>query len=111
MSGVSISNVGRNAERIVANELEFLGFEVSELNRDKTAANVDMIALSTTRKFWQIQAKGAANKGDEQWWVQYGNCADVHIADRNAPMFNRSTTNIYKAEFWDEERRNNEKAK
>jgi hypothetical protein len=99
MSGINQNNVGRIAERIVANELEFLGFEVSELNRDKTSANVDLLALSSSRKFWQVQVKGAANKEKEPWWVGYGNCTDAQIADRNQEIFNRSTTSIYKAEI------------
>src|SRR5437667_11925969 len=98
MSGVNQNNVGRIAERIVANELEFLGFEVSELNRDKTSANVDLLALSSSWKFWQIQIKGAANRENEPWWVGYGNCTDAQIADRNHSIFNRSTASIYRAE-------------
>ena len=37
-------NVGRIAERIVANELEFRGFRVSDLNREGTSANADLLA-------------------------------------------------------------------
>jgi hypothetical protein len=99
MSGINNNNVGRIAERIVANELESLGFEVSELNREKTSANVDLLALSSSGKFWQLQVKGAANKEKEPWWVGYGHCTEAQIKDRNDPIFNRSATSIYRAEI------------
>jgi hypothetical protein len=37
-------NVGRIAERIVANELEARGFRVTDLNRQGLAANADLLA-------------------------------------------------------------------
>lgn len=87
-------NVGRIAERIVSNELEARGFRVSDLNRDGRAENADLVAAGD-KNFWQIQVKGAANKSDERWWVQYGFCTD-EIIDRKEPMFNRHST-FYKA--------------
>jgi len=42
-------NVGRIAERIVANELEAYGFRVSDLNKDGMAANADLVAISRGR--------------------------------------------------------------
>jgi methanogenic corrinoid protein MtbC1 len=39
---ISQGDVGRIAERIVANELEARGFRVSDLNSDGTAANADL---------------------------------------------------------------------
>jgi len=77
-------NIGRIAERIVANELEFRGFLVRDLNLEGFAANVDLLAVKD-RKVWQIQVKGCRYlKG---WWFQYGYCKDRHIRD-NADMFN-----------------------
>ena len=38
-------NVGRIAERIVSNELEFRGFRVSDLNKEGTSANADLLAV------------------------------------------------------------------
>ncbi len=83
-------NVGRVAERIVANELEYRGFRVSDLNKEGTSANADLIAAKNG-KTWQIQVKGASfEKGyAEGWWFSYGYCDKEIIADKFLPMFNR----------------------
>jgi hypothetical protein len=87
-------NVGRIAERIVANELEFRGFRVSDLNSDGTAANADLLAVSPSSTF-QVQVKGSANT-EGPWWVEYGFCNDEIIANSREPMFNRRNS-FYKA--------------
>ena len=71
-------NVGRIAERIVANELENRGYRVSDLNRDGTSANADLIAARESI-IKQIQVKGATNTTKERWWFQYGHCTDEII--------------------------------
>lgn len=83
---VNRGNVGRIAERIVANELEAQGFRVSDLNRHGISANADLIAAGH-KKVWQIQVKGATNQG-KRWWVQYGYCTP-EIIKRTCAMFNR----------------------
>lgn len=80
-------NVGRIAERIVANELEYRGYRVSDLNKEGLSANADLIA-SNHKRTWQIQVKGATNKPKEKWWFQYGHCTDGIIFN-DEPMFNR----------------------
>ena len=80
-------NVGRIAERIVANELEYRGYRVSDLNKEGLSANADLIA-SNHKRTWQIQVKGASNKPEEKWWFQYGHCTDGIIRN-GEPMFNR----------------------
>jgi hypothetical protein len=50
---VKRENVGRLAERIVANELEWRGFRVSDLNKDGLSPNVDLIAAGHGN-VWQI---------------------------------------------------------
>ena len=80
------TNVGRLAERIVANEPEWRGFKVSDLNKDGLSPNADLIAAARG-KTWQVQVKGATNSSDK-WWVEYGFCT-AEIIDGNAPMFNR----------------------
>lgn len=89
-------NVGRLAERIVANELEARGFRVSDLNSDGLSANADLLAsgYDVTR---QIQVKGATNAQKDRWWVQYGYCTDGIIYG-NDPVFNRRSS-FYKADF------------
>jgi Holliday junction resolvase len=88
-------NVGRIAERIVANELEARGFRVSDLNSDGTAANSDLLAVSPDLTL-QIQVKGSTNTGD-LWWVGYGNCTKPIIDRKNSEtMFNRRSS-FYKA--------------
>ena len=90
-----IPNVGRIAERIVSNELEFRGFRVTDLNRDGSAANADLLAVRAER-IWQIQVKGASE--DQGSWVQYGFCTNKIVADRREPMFNRHPS-FYKADI------------
>jgi hypothetical protein len=86
------SNVGRIAERIVANELEYRGFTVRDLNLEALAANVDLLAVDRNGNEWQIQVKGSTydttypNNG---WWFQYGYCTEKHIHDQSEMMFNR----------------------
>ena len=85
-------NVGRIAERIVANELEARGFRVSDLNSDGTAANADLLAVRCAQTL-QVQVKGAVNgPNDKRWWVQYGYCTPEIIASSKIPMFNRSSS-------------------
>jgi hypothetical protein len=88
---ISKRNVGRIAERIVANELEFRGFRVSDLNSDGTAANADLLAVSPSSML-QVQVKGAANLAKDPWWVGYGFCTAEIIANRNESMFNRKNS-------------------
>jgi hypothetical protein len=96
VSAINQANVGRIAERIIANELEFRGFRVSDLNRDGTSANADLLAVSS-KNIWQVQVKGATNtEKDRGWWVQYGHCNESVIAGRE-PMFNR-VSSFYKAD-------------
>jgi hypothetical protein len=75
------------AERIVANELKWRGFRVSDLNKDGLSPNADLIAAAHG-KVWQVQVKGASNSEDERWRVQYGFCTS-EIIERRVPMFNR----------------------
>jgi hypothetical protein len=90
------TNVGRIAERIVANELEARGFRVSDLNSDGTAANADLLAVSPNVTL-QVQVKGAANPDGVPWWVGYGNCTKPIIEKQNnESMFNRRSS-FYKA--------------
>jgi hypothetical protein len=90
---ISQTNVGRIAERIVANELEARGFRVSDLNSDGTAANADLLAVSPNLTL-QVQVKGSANTdADHPWWVGYGFCSDAIIAkENNESMFNRRSS-------------------
>jgi hypothetical protein len=88
-------NVGRIAERIVSNELEFHGFRVSDLNKEGTSVNADLLAAKNGRT-WQIQVKGASMKDGEGWWFNYGYCNE-EIIDRVKPMFNGASS-FYKAE-------------
>ncbi len=91
-AAINKDNVGRIAERIVANELEYRGFRVSDLNKEGTSANADLIAVKDGKP-WQIQVKGATNtEKDGGWWFQYGYCNDAVIKDRNEPMFNRHSS-------------------
>jgi hypothetical protein len=93
-SEISKGNVGRIAERIVANELEYRGFRVSDLNSDGTAANADLLAVSPNLTL-QVQVKGAANV-EGPWWVAYGFCTPQIIACPREAMFNRKDS-FYKA--------------
>jgi hypothetical protein len=95
----AISNIGRIAERIVANELEFRGFKVTDLNKDGLSPNVDLLAALDGRLL-QVQVKGASQKMSsrwEDWWVGYGYC-NQEIIDNKQPMFNRVIGTFYKAE-------------
>jgi hypothetical protein len=80
---------GRIAERIVANELEYRGFRVTNLNREGVEANADLLAAKDG-KIWQVQVKGADNAEEAagDWWFQYGFCNENIIA-RKEKMFNR----------------------
>jgi hypothetical protein len=93
-------NVERIASRIVANELEFRGFRVTDLNKDGLSANVDLLAASGGRCL-QIQVKGASQikrpNGWEDWWVGYG-YADAKVVAGSKPMFNRVIGSFYKAD-------------
>jgi len=98
MSEVSAKNIGKIAERIVANEFEVRGFRVSDLNKDGQSANADLIAVGLGR-VWQIQVKGATNtaKDGPWWWVEYGFC-NQNVISRKGPMFNRKSS-FYKADI------------
>lgn len=93
---ISRVNTGKIAERIVANELEFKGFIVRDLNLGGVAPNVDLLAVKDG-KVWQIQVKGCMydhsfdkKDGDEHgWWFQYGYCKEEHIRNKDELMFNR----------------------
>jgi hypothetical protein len=87
-------NVGKIAERIVANELEASGFLVRDLNLEGISANADLLAIKDGHVF-QIQVKGASYEENDRenyngWWFQYGYCTEEHIRDKNAKMFNRA---------------------
>lgn len=89
-NGINRGNVGRIAERVVSNELEFRGFRVSDLNKEGTAANADLLAAGNGRT-WQFQVKGSTE--DDGWWFGYGHCTELIIAGiGTAPMFNRSSS-------------------
>jgi hypothetical protein len=88
-------NVGRIAERIVANELEYRGFRLSDLNKEGISAKADLLAAKDGR-IWQIQVKGAT-EGGEGWWFGYGHCNEEVIA-RQEPMFNKRHNGFYMAE-------------
>jgi hypothetical protein len=96
MSGVHIhsGNVGRIAERIVSNELESRGYRVSDLNKEGTSANADLLAVRDG-KSWQIQVKGSTH--DRGCWFNYGHCNKENI-DKGAPMYNRSDS-FYRAQI------------
>jgi hypothetical protein len=92
MSETKIGNesIGRIAERIVANELEFNGFLVRDLNLEGISANVDLLAVKNG-KIWQIQVKGSRfdSKFENGWWFHYGYCKEEHIHSKDKRMFNR----------------------
>ena len=94
-AGINKHNVGRIAERIVSNELEFHGFRVSDLNKEGTSANADLLAVRDG-KTWQIQVKGATEENG--WWFGYGYCDDAIITDKDQRMFNKSSS-FYKAQI------------
>jgi hypothetical protein len=87
-------NVGRIAERIVSNELESRGFRVSDLNKEGTSANADLLAAKDG-KTWQIQVKGAS-EGGSTWWVNYG-YAQQETIDGSKKMYN-SVESFYRAQ-------------
>ena len=88
-------NVGRIAERIVANELEYRGFRVSDLNKEGTSANADLLAAKDG-KTWQVQVKGSTE--EDGWWFGYGYYDDA-IISKAEPMFNRCLiAGFYKAQ-------------
>jgi hypothetical protein len=91
-------NVGRIAERIVSNELEFHGFRVSDLNKEGLAANADLLAVKDGKP-WQIQVKGAVNTKSKRWCVGYGFCLQEHIENEHMPVFNRHPGGFYKADI------------
>ena len=93
VSQIDKTNVGRIAERIVANELEARGFLVRDLNLEGLAANVDLLA-GKDGKMWQVQVKGCTydtNYEQNGWWFGYGFCTDEHIQNCDMPFFNRRT--------------------
>ena len=96
MSTIDINskNVGRIAERIVSNELESRGFRVSDLNKEGTSANADLLAAKDG-KTWQILVKGAS-KGSSGWWVNYGFGYQEAI-DRAKKIYN-SVDSFYQAQ-------------
>jgi len=96
MSEVKINsgNVGRIAERIISNELESRGYRVSDLNKEGTSANADLLAAKDG-KSWQIQVKGSTH--DRGCWFNYGVCAEGNV-ERGEPMFNRARS-FYQAQI------------
>jgi hypothetical protein len=92
--GINRHNVGRIAERIVSNELEYRGFRVSDLNKEGTSANADLLAAKDG-KTWQIQVKGATEENG--WWVNYGFGTEEIISGKK-PMFNAASS-FYKAQI------------
>jgi hypothetical protein len=95
--GINKNNVGRIAERIVANELAYRGFRVSDLNKEGTSENADLLAAKDGET-WQIQVKGSTATEKSGWWVNYGYC-DPDIIDRKKPVFNNSRSAFYKAQI------------
>jgi hypothetical protein len=68
---------------------------VSDLNKEGTSANADLLAAKDG-KTWQIQVKGATEENG--FWFGYGHCNEAIIAGTQ-PMFNHSSTSkFYKAE-------------
>jgi hypothetical protein len=55
--GINKHNVGRIAERIVSNELEYRGFRVSDPNKEGTSANADLLAAKVGKD--RLLAPGA----------------------------------------------------
>jgi predicted AAA+ superfamily ATPase len=97
MINITGGNVGRIAERIVANELEARGFRVSDVNKDRVETNVDLLAVKSGHRILQIQVKGATNKPNGRWWIQYGHFSEGIIYD-NDPIFNRAVDGFYTAD-------------
>ena len=89
-------NVGKIAERIIANELEACGFFVRDLNLEGVSANADLLAIKDSC-VWQIQVKGSSYEEsyrDDGWWFQYGYCTEEHIRNKNTEMFNRAKSSL-----------------
>ena len=86
--GINKHNVGRIAERIVSNELEYRGFRISDLNKEGTSANADLLAAKDGLT-WQIQVKGATE--EDGWWVNYGFGTEEIIAGTK-PVFNGASS-------------------
>jgi len=95
--GINKANVGRIAERIVANELAYRGFRVSDLNKEGTSENADLLAAKDGET-WQIQVKGSTATEESGWWVSYGFC-DRDIIDGKKQMFNHCRSAFYKAQI------------
>jgi hypothetical protein len=89
--------IGKIAERIVMNELEFGGYRATDLNKDGLSANADLIA-SKDGETWQIQVKGAFNGTSERWWIGYGHCNTDQIANQKSVVFN-SKKGFYTASY------------
>jgi hypothetical protein len=85
---INSKNVGRIAERIVANEMEARGFRVSDLNKEGTAANADLVAILGSKTL-QIQVKGTSQGPTDHCKVGYGYFKEQMI-DGSQPIFNRS---------------------
>ena len=85
-------STGRIAERIVANELEFQGFTVRDLNLEGQAANADLAALKDGN-LCLIQVKGCRYgenyNGEDGWWYHYGFCKEGHILSSDTRIFNQ----------------------
>jgi hypothetical protein len=94
---INAKNVGRIAERIVANELEARGFKVSDLNKEGLAANADLLGVRDGTP-WQIQVKGATNPEHEKWWIGYGHCSQKQIDNRAELFFNPRQNSFYSAQ-------------
>jgi hypothetical protein len=93
--GVNKTNVGRIAERIVSNELEYHGFRVSDLNKEGTSVNADLLAARDGHS-WQIQVKGSTE--EDGWWFNYGYGTE-EIIEGSEPMFNKCRNGFYRAEM------------
>ena len=78
------------------NELEARGFRATDLNKDGLSANADVLAAKDG-KIWQIQVKGATNKANDRWWIQYGHC-DAETINKQAEIFNRKNS-FYTAQY------------
>jgi len=92
---INKTNVGRMAERIAANELEFRGFHVTDLNKDGIKANADLLAAKDGIT-WQLQVKGSS--WDQGWWFNYGFCTEDQIQEKTQRVFNRIDS-FYRAQI------------
>lgn len=97
VTGIGRHNVGRIAERIVSNELEFHGFRVSDLNKEGTSVNADLLAARNGQT-WQILVKGASmGPDDTAWWFNYGYCKEETV-QQGSRMFN-TAEGFYHAQY------------